>query len=97
MDQDKKQEIGHWWEFADAAGIETKYRENQANADRELAEATAGPNDQGHVAADDTGMKNPYGEFQCPSAKAVTPPNARATNKAADKDKIDGAVTYSGD
>lgn len=92
MDRDKKQGKGLWREFADATGIETKYREDQANADRELAEATAGPNDQDHIAADDTDMKNPHGEFQAPSAMSVPPPDAAPANEPADK--VDGAVTY---
>lgn len=68
----KKKEFGRWPEFADATGIDAKYAQDQAKADKELADATAGPDDSIPVPTDDTGMKNPHGEFQSPST--MTPP-----------------------
>lgn len=73
--REKKKDKGHWREFADAAGIDAKYVEAQAQADKELADATAGPDDSISVPPDDTEMKNPHGEFQGPSAMKVGPGN----------------------
>lgn len=70
--RDKKNK-GHWREFADAAGIDTKYAEEQAQADKELADATAGPDDSISIPTDDTAMKNPHGEFQSPSTMKPSP------------------------
>lgn len=58
---------GHWKEFADATGIDAAYVAHQADADRELRDAIVTPRGDGLVPADDTGMKNPEGEFQYPS------------------------------
>ena len=58
---------GHWKEFADATGIDAAYAAHQADADRELRDAIVTPRGDGLVPADDTGMKNPEGEFQYPS------------------------------
>jgi hypothetical protein len=69
----KKTEKGRWSEFADTRGIDAKYAEQQAQADKELRDATAGPRHDSKIAPDDTAMKNPYGEFQSPSAKKVAP------------------------
>ena len=93
MDQrhDKSRNTGRWQDFADATGIDRKYRDDQAQADKELAEATAGPRDSDRIAPDDTAMKNPHGELQCPSAMAVSPANARHGNK------VDGAVQFGGE
>jgi hypothetical protein len=65
---------GGWWEFADARGIDAKYAEERPQADKELADATAGPDDWASIAPDDTMMKNPGGEFQAPSAMKVASP-----------------------
>ena len=70
---DKKKEKGLWREFADAKGIDAKYAEAQAQADKELADATAGPDDSVSIPPDDTEMKNPHGEFQGPSAMKMAP------------------------
>jgi hypothetical protein len=90
MDQrhDKSRNTGRWQDFADATGIDSKYRDDQALADKELAEATAGPRDSDRIAPDDTAMKNPHGELQCPSAMAVNPASTRH------EEKIDGAIRY---
>jgi len=56
-----------WQEFADARGIDAKYEEAKAEADRELRDATAGPDDALQIAPDGTELKNPDGEFQWPS------------------------------
>ena len=68
-----KQDKGRWPEFADARGIDAKYAEQQAQADKELADATAGPDDSISIPPGDTEMKNPHGEFQSPSAMKVAP------------------------
>lgn len=91
--REKSEAKGHWREFSDARGIESQYRQDQANADRELAEATAGPDDSDHVAPNDTELKNPHGELQSPSTMAATPPGAPPSNKAAER--ADGVVRYS--
>lgn len=70
---ERKKNKGRWQEFADASGIDAKYAEQQARADKELADATAGPDDSLSVPPDDTEMKNPHGEFQGPSAMKVAP------------------------
>lgn len=59
---------GHWKEFADATGIDTKYAEHQADADRELNDAMVVPKGDGSVGPDDVNMKNPDGDFQSPSS-----------------------------
>lgn len=64
-------ETGHWQEFSDSRGIDTKYMEERANAERELAEAIAGPDNWDTIAPDDVEIKNPGGEFQSPSALHV--------------------------
>jgi len=69
----RKQNKGRWQEFSDATGIDAKYVDAQAHADKELADATAGPDGNISVPPDDTGMKNPHGEFQGPSAKKIAP------------------------
>ncbi|HXR94715.1 MAG TPA: hypothetical protein VN718_02485 [Rhizomicrobium sp.] len=69
----KKQEKGRWQELADAKGIDAKYAQEQDRADKELADATAGPDDNFLIPPDDTEMKNPHGEFQGPSAMKVAP------------------------
>jgi hypothetical protein len=74
MSETKKNK-GHWREFADARGIDAEYAQAQAQADKELAEAMAGPDDSISVPPDDTEMKNPHGEFQGPSAMKVAPGN----------------------
>jgi hypothetical protein len=64
---------GPWNEYADATGIDAKYAAEQAEADRQLKDATAGPQavSGAPVAVGDTQMKNPHGAFAMPS------PNAR--------------------
>jgi hypothetical protein len=69
----RKRDKGRWQDFADARGIDAKYAEERAQADKELADATAGPDDWVSIAPDDTAMKNPHGEFQAPSAMKVAP------------------------
>jgi hypothetical protein len=69
----KNQEKGRWTEFADARGIDAKYAEKQSRADKELNDATAGPDDSVSIPTDDTGMKNPRGEFKSPSAMKADP------------------------
>ena len=69
-----RKEKGRWPEFADSKGIDAKYAEQQAEADRELKDATAGPeavNPRGEtVATGDTDLKNPNGSFAAPSPYA---------------------------
>lgn len=79
-----KRDTGQWWEFSDALGIDPKYAAQKARADRELADALAGPNESYPVIAPDgIEMKNPGGEFQCPAAMHVAPMAA-----ILDKEKI---------
>ncbi|HXS06743.1 MAG TPA: hypothetical protein VN723_08145 [Rhizomicrobium sp.] len=65
---------GPWNEYADATGIDSKYAEEQAEAERQLKQATAGPeavNPRGAgVAIGDTEMKNPHGAFASPAPHA---------------------------
>jgi hypothetical protein len=63
---------GPWNEFADATGIEAKYLAEQDEADRQLKDATAGPDrvEGEDVATGDTAMKNPHGAFAAPSPDA---------------------------
>lgn len=70
-------ETGLWQEFSDARGIDAKYAEDKARASRELADAIAGPDKWQVVAPDDIEVKNPGGEFQCPSAMYVAPATAQ--------------------
>src|SRR5215813_8583798 len=65
---------GPWNEFADATGIDASYAAEQGEADRQLKDATAGPQAAGGtgVGTGDTGMKNPNGAFAMPSPKAGT-------------------------
>jgi len=75
-----RKEKGRWPEFSDATGIDAKYAEEQAEADRQLKDATAGPQTvQGlPVMVGDTAMKNPHGAFAMPSPVA----GARSTRPA---------------
>jgi hypothetical protein len=69
---------GPWNEYADAVGIDAKYAQEQGEADRQLKDATAGPdavNPRGEsVAKGDTAMKNPHGAFDTPSPHAGSHP-----------------------
>lgn len=73
-----RRERGRWPEFADATGIDAKYLEERGEADRQLKEATAGPEavSTAPVAIiDDTAMTNPQGAFAIPAANAVPHPS----------------------
>ena len=65
-----RKEKGRWPEFSDAAGIDAQYAAAQAEADRQLREATAGPQavGAGNAATGDTDLKNPNGTFAMPSS-----------------------------
>jgi len=72
-----RKEKGRWPEFADATGIDAKYLAEQAEADRQLKEATAGPQALPGAAAatGDTALKNPHGAFATPSPHAGRHPS----------------------
>jgi len=91
---------GPWNEFADATGIDSKYAQEQAEADAQLKQATAGPeavSSRGvDVAVGDTGMKNPHGAFGAPAPHAGA---HRTTDPGIDGQsnrKPDGAVDPEG-
>jgi hypothetical protein len=68
-----KRETGLWQEFSDARGIDAQYAQDKARADKELADAIAGPDNWDVVMPDDIEVKNPGGELQFPSAMYVAP------------------------
>jgi hypothetical protein len=66
---------GYWWTFGDAKGADLAYRDVEKKADAELARTLAGPKAirEIDIPRDDTGMKNPDGDFQSPAAMVEVP------------------------
>jgi hypothetical protein len=73
MTKKTKSEKGFWSGFADARGIDAKYAEVGAQAEKELRDTEAGPHRTLPISRDDTEMKNPGGEFQNPSSSNPAP------------------------
>src|SRR5438067_9803837 len=88
---------GRWTAFADARGIDAKYAQVRAQAEKELAETGTEPHTSiSTVPPGDTEMKNPHGEFQHPSPMVGASHHAGMAREGADGSKEDGTTDLQG-